>query len=71
VGTPLWYNNSGNHSWVEIWDDGWHFTGAAEPTGDKLNDVWFLDLASNAVEGDMTYGIFAATWGKTRYIFSQ
>ena len=69
VGTPLWYNNSGNHSWVEIWDDGWHFTGAAEPTGDKLNDVWFLDLASNAVEGDMTYGIFAATWGKTDIYF--
>ena len=32
VGTPLWTNNSGNHTWVEIWDDGWHFTGACEPT---------------------------------------
>jgi len=69
VGTPLWYNNSGNHSWVEIWDEGWHFTGAAEPTGDKLNEAWFLDLASKGVEGDMTYGIFAATWGKTEVYF--
>jgi hypothetical protein len=28
--TPLWSNNSGNHTWVEIWDGDWHFTGAAE-----------------------------------------
>ena len=28
VGTPMWYNDSGNHSWVEIWDGEWHFTGA-------------------------------------------
>ena len=28
--TPLWFNNSGNHTWVEIWDGDWHFTGAAE-----------------------------------------
>ncbi len=69
VGTPLWYNNSGNHSWVEIWDDEWHFTGAAEPTGEKLNEVWFSDLASKAVQGDMTYGIFAATWEKTDIYF--
>ena len=31
AGTPLWADNSGNHTWVEIWDDGWHFTGACEP----------------------------------------
>ena len=37
VGTPLWSDGSGNHSWVEVWDDGWHFTGAAEPTGDELD----------------------------------
>ena len=69
VGTPLWYNNSGNHSWVEIWDDEWHFTGAAEPTGDKLSEAWFSDLASKAVQGNMKYGIFAATWEKTNIYF--
>src|SRR5262249_35066295 len=31
VGTPLWADKSGNHTWVEIWDHGWHFTGACEP----------------------------------------
>ena len=69
VGTPLWYNNSGNHSWVEIWDNEWHFTGAAEPTGDKLNEVWFLSLANKAIVGDMNYGIFATTWEDTELYF--
>ena len=69
VGTPLWYNNAGNHSWVEIWDNGWHFTGAAEPMGDKLNESWFSELAGNATKGDMTYGIFAATWDESDIYF--
>ena len=69
VGTPMWYNDSGNHSWVEIWDGGWHFTGAAEPTGERLNEVWFSELAGNAKKGDMKYGIFAATWTDSRLYF--
>ena len=28
AGTPLWTNNRGNHTWSEIWDGGWHFTGS-------------------------------------------
>tara|TARA_X000001036_G_scaffold64127_1_gene54747 strand:+ start:14538 stop:15641 length:1104 start_codon:yes stop_codon:yes gene_type:complete len=69
VGTPLWYNNSGNHSWVEIWDNGWHFTGAYEPTGHKLNEGWFSNLAARAVEGHSKYGIYAATWGESDLFF--
>ena len=69
VGTPLWYNNSGNHSWVEIWDNGWHFTGAAEPMGDRLNESWFSELAGNATKGNMKYGIFAATWDESDIYF--
>jgi len=65
VGTPMWYTNTGNHSWVEVWDDGWHYTGAAEPTADELNNVWFSGLASRAVEGHPKYGIYAATWAKS------
>ena len=64
VGTPLWSDNSGNHSWVEVWDDGWHFTGAAEPTGDDLNKAWFTDRASKAVAGGK-HGIFAVSFKKT------
>ena len=69
VGTPMWYNNSVNHSWVEIWDNGWHVTGAAEPTGDELNNVWFSGLANRAVEGHPKYGIFAATWADSEIHF--
>ena len=69
VGTPMWYNDSGNHSWVEIWDNGWHFTGAIEPTGDELNKVWFADRASKAVKGDIKYGIYAATWADSDLYF--
>ena len=69
VGTPSWYNDSGNHSWVEIWDNGWHFTGAAEPVDDLLNAGWFDNYASKAVQGHQKYGIFAVTWNPSDQYF--
>lgn len=65
VGTPLWSDDSGNHSWVEIWDGDWKFTGAAEPTGDALNQGWFVDRASTAKAGDPRYAIYAACFQRT------
>ena len=65
VGTPLWSDKSGNHSWVEIWDDGWHFTGAAEPSGDALDSAWFLDRASKAVRDDAMNAIYAVSFERT------
>lgn len=65
VGTPLWADGSGNHSWVEIWDDGWHFTGAAEPTGMALNKAWFTDRASKALANDRNHAIYAVSYRKT------
>ncbi|MDP7062365.1 MAG: transglutaminase domain-containing protein [Planctomycetota bacterium] len=65
VGTPLWADGSGNHSWVEIWDQGWHFTGAAEPTGMDLNKAWFTDRASKALAGDRERAIYAVSYKKT------
>ena len=63
VGTPLWSDKSGNHSWVEVWDEGqWKFTGAAEPRGMELNRAWFADRAGGAVEGDPQHAILAVTW---------
>ena len=69
VGTPLWYNETGNHSWVEIWDNGWHFTGGAEPTGNDLDKGWFLDSASKATKGDSRHAIFAVTWNDSDHHF--
>jgi hypothetical protein len=58
VGTPMWADESGNHSWVEVWDHGeWHFLGASEPGPYDL--TWFNDLARRAGPG---HGIYAARW---------
>lgn len=62
AGTPLWIDGSGNHSWVEIWDEGWHYTGAAEPTGDDLDKAWFADRAATAKRDDPRHAIYAVTW---------
>ena len=64
-GTPLWSDRSGNHSWVEVWDDGWHFTGAAEPAGDALDSVWFGDRAAAARRDDPLHAIYATSFRRT------
>jgi hypothetical protein len=47
VGTPLWADESGNHTWVEVWDHGvWRFLGASEPGPFDL--CWFNDKARTA-----------------------
>ena len=65
VGTPLWSDKSGNHSWVEVWDNGWHFTGAAEPTGDRLDQAWFIGRASTAKRDDLKHAIYAVSFQRT------
>lgn len=65
VGTPLWTDKSGNHSWVEIWDDGWHFTGAAEANGDELDKAWFADRATTAQLDTPEHSIYAVSFQKT------
>lgn len=65
TGTPLWYNESGNHTWVEFWDQGWHYTGGAEPTGDKVDVAWFDGSASKATKGHPQHAIFSVSWSET------
>ncbi|MFT5462514.1 MAG: poly(3-hydroxybutyrate) depolymerase [Planctomycetota bacterium] len=69
VGTPRWSDDSGNHSWVEIWDDGWHFTGAAEPSGQELDQGWFAGRAAGAKRDEPGYAIYATTWKDTPISF--
>ncbi|MEQ1829866.1 MAG: transglutaminase domain-containing protein, partial [Pirellula sp.] len=69
VGTPLWSDNSGNHSWVEVWDDGWHFTGAAEPNGNELDKAWFVGRASTAVRENDRNAIYAVSFLRTPISF--
>jgi poly(3-hydroxybutyrate) depolymerase len=69
VGTPLWWNKSGNHTWVEIWDGEWHFTGADEYNEKGLNHAWFHGHASKAHEDDPQYAIYATSWKRDGGIF--
>ena len=65
AGTPMWSDRSGNHSWVEIWDDGWHFTGAAEPSGEALDRAWFAGRAATARRDHPMHAIFAVSYKRT------
>jgi hypothetical protein len=67
VGVPLWKDQSGNHSWVEIWDDGWHFIGAAEQS--PLNETWFGERAKTSDDSNWKYSIYASSFKKTDVVF--
>ncbi|MBI1302817.1 MAG: polyhydroxyalkanoate depolymerase [Phycisphaera sp.] len=66
VGVPLWTDGSGNHSWVEVWDgERWRYTGAAEPTGDRLDEGWFTGRAATQNRDKPEHAIYAVTWRDT------
>lgn len=69
VGTPMWWDKSGNHTWVEIWDKGWHFTGADEYDAKGLNHGWFVENASKADENHPAHAIYATSWKKDQGFF--
>ena len=66
AGTALWFNKRGNHTWVEVYDDGnWYFTGADEYDAKGLNRGWFTGDASKAIEDQWQHAIWASSWKKT------
>ena len=67
VGTPLWMDNSGNHTWVEVWDGKWHFIEAAG--GDPLDKSWFAEKAAQADPKSPEHWIYAASFKKTGISF--
>ena len=69
VGTPLWANLRGNHTWVEIWDGDWHFTGAAEADPKGLDRGWFRHDASQARKDEPRHAIYASSFAKTGLSF--
>jgi hypothetical protein len=62
VGTPMWSNERGNHTWVEIWDQGWHFMGADEYDAKGLDRGWFTGDAAAARADDPAHAIYASSW---------
>lgn len=65
VGTPQWSNKRGNHTWVEIWDNGWHFMGADEYAEEGVDHGWFVADAAAAQEDVPEHAIYATSWEKT------
>lgn len=64
AGTAMWFDNSGNHTWVEVWDDGeWKYIGAAEPG--PFNQTWFSGKAAKADSTNPRYAIYAVKFEST------
>ena len=69
AGTPMWANLRGNHTWVEVWDGGWHFTGAAEPDKKGLDRGWFVNDAAQAKADVPQHAIYATSFKQTKTSF--
>ncbi len=67
VGTPVWVEGGGNHTWVEIWDDGWHSIGASESKA--LNKTWFAKRAAQQIADNPRHAIYAASFKRTDTFF--
>jgi hypothetical protein len=69
TGTPMWSNMRGNHTWVEIWDGGWHYAGAAEADSEGLDHGWFTHDASEAKKESAEHSIYSTSFRKTGLAF--
>ena len=70
VGTPMWSNKRGNHSWVEVWDGSdWQYTGACEYNPAGLGKAWFAGSAAKALKDDPRHAIYASSWKKAETRF--
>lgn len=66
AGVPQWAQKDGNHTWVEIWDGDWFFTGADEYDKTGLNHGWFnSDAAITARSSNPLNQIYATSWRRT------
>ncbi|HUC84379.1 MAG TPA: sugar-binding protein, partial [Candidatus Acidoferrales bacterium] len=66
AGVPEWVNMDGNHTWVEILDGDWHFTGADEYDRLGLDRGWFTnDAALTARSPNPLNQVYASSWRRT------
>lgn len=67
AGTPNWFDNRGNHNWVEVWMDGeWYFT---EYYPNALNKAWFFADAGKADAADPQHAIYASSYKPAETFF--
>ena len=67
AGIPQWTDHSGNHSWVEVWDQGWHFIGASEPS--EYDQTWFAAKTALADPTRPEHRIYAVSFQNTGLSF--
>ncbi|MHB9130685.1 MAG: transglutaminase-like domain-containing protein [Armatimonadota bacterium] len=60
AGVAHWTGVAGNHTWVEVWDNGWHCLGAAESPA--LDQAWFTKRAGQADPVDPLKHIYAVSF---------
>ena len=66
AGVPQWVQKDGNHTWVEVWDGNWFFTGSDEYDPKGLNRGWFThDAALTARSTNSWNQIYATSWRRT------
>lgn len=65
VGLEAWPHKPGNHTWVEIYDQGrWRYVGAAEPEH-PVGSAWFAKEAGLALRDDPRHSIWAISFRRT------
>jgi hypothetical protein len=70
AGVSEWVHQEGNHTWVEIWDGDWHFTGADEYDKNGLDRGWFNGAAAKTARSTNRLNqIFATSWRPTSDFF--
>lgn len=65
AGIAAWPGRGGNHTWAEVWSDGWHFVGAAEPDERGLNHAWFVGDAATAIHDEPLHAVWATAYRET------
>lgn len=68
AGVASWYDDRGNHSWVEVWLNGeWHITEFYMP--EELNNPWFLANSGMARHDERKYAVYATSYKPTGEYF--
>jgi hypothetical protein len=65
----MWTNERGNHTWAEVWDGDWHFTGADEYDANGLDRGWFVGDAAQARVDSPRYSIYSTSWKRDGLLF--
>lgn len=64
AGVPMWHNDTGNHTWIEVWEDGrWHSLEALGSDG--FDRAWWTAHAAKADPDRPLYAVWATSYRPT------